>query len=156
VPDAGQSFRAKVQEGPGSKVYIPLPFDPSAVWGQKTRHHITGTINGHNFRGPIENHGGGFALAPGPAWRRDSGIGLGDDVIVVLRPEGPQPDALTEDLTQALDAEPAARDFFDSLATFYRKAYLTWIDGTKRRPEERARRIQQLVELLKAGRKQRD
>ena len=39
--------------------------------------------------------------------------------------------------------------------TFYRKAYLRWIDGTKRRPDVRARRIAEMVELLEAGRKER-
>ena len=52
-------------------------------------------------------------------------------------------------------AEPAASAFFDGLAQFYRKAYLSWIDATKRRPDQRAARIAEMVELLKAGRKQR-
>jgi uncharacterized protein YdeI (YjbR/CyaY-like superfamily) len=55
----------------------------------------------------------------------------------------------------ALDAEPAAGAFFDSLAQFYRRGYLTWIDATKRSPAERAARIAEMVRLLKAGHKQR-
>jgi uncharacterized protein YdeI (YjbR/CyaY-like superfamily) len=47
-----------------------------------------------------------------------------------------------------------AGEFFDSLAQFYRKAYLTWIDATKRSPETRAARISESIELLKAGVKQ--
>jgi hypothetical protein len=50
---------------------------------------------------------------------------------------------------------PAAASFFDGLAQFYRKGYLTWIAGTKRRPEERARRIAEMISLLEAGKKQR-
>jgi uncharacterized protein YdeI (YjbR/CyaY-like superfamily) len=53
----------------------------------------------------------------------------------------------------ALAAEPDAATFFDSLATFYRKNYLRWIDATKRSPEARAERIAELVDLMKAGRK---
>ena len=45
--------------------------------------------------------------------------------------------------------------FFDGLAQFYRRAFLRWIDGTKRRPEERARRIAEMVALLERGEKQR-
>ena len=48
-----------------------------------------------------------------------------------------------------------AAAFFDSLAQFYTRAYLRWIDATKRRPDVRAARIAEMVELLKAGRKQR-
>ena len=46
-------------------------------------------------------------------------------------------------------------NLFDTLAGFYRKGYLRWIDATKRRPELRAERIAELMELLKAGYKQR-
>jgi uncharacterized protein YdeI (YjbR/CyaY-like superfamily) len=55
----------------------------------------------------------------------------------------------------ALDAAPQAAAFFDSLAQFYRRAYLRWIDATKRRPDLRAARIAEMVELLQAGHKQR-
>jgi len=74
---------------------------------------------------------------------------------VTLSPEGPQRGALDDDIAAALAAEPKAASFFDGLATFYRKAYLTWIAGTKKRPAERARRIAELVRLLQAGVKQR-
>ena len=57
--------------------------------------------------------------------------------------------------TAALDAEPEAGRFFNALASFYRKAYLRWIDATKRRPDVRAARIAELIQLLKAGHKQR-
>ena len=79
----------------------------------------------------------------------------GDRVEVSLRPEGPQADGLAPDIASALDANPEARRFFESLATFYRKGWLTWIDATKRRPEVRVERIAQMVELLSQGHKQR-
>ena len=44
---------------------------------------------------------------------------------------------------------------FDSLAQFYRRGYLRWIDATKRRPEQRAERIAEMVELLESGAKER-
>ena len=69
--------------------------------------------------------------------------------------EGPQSEALAADIIAALDAEPEAAKFFDRLATFYRKNYLRWIDATRRSPEVRAQRIAELVELMKAGQKQR-
>jgi uncharacterized protein YdeI (YjbR/CyaY-like superfamily) len=106
-------------------------------------------------RGPLDSSDGAYYLSLGPAWLRDSGIAPGDDVDVVLTAEGPQEEALADDVAQALAAEPSARDFFNSLATFYRKGYLTWIDATKRRPEERAARVRRVVELLKASKKQR-
>jgi len=106
-------------------------------------------------RGPLEPFTKGYYLPLGPAWRRDSGLQLGDPVTVALEPEGPQSEALAPDIVAALAAHPDAKQFFDGLATFYRKGYLRWIDATKRSPELRAQRIAELVELMKAGRKQR-
>lgn len=144
------------------RVLVPVPFDPDDVWGAKREHRVHGTVNGMGVRAVVEplegegtGHGHRHGILLGPAWRRDCGIAPGDEVEVVLAPEGPQRDDLAPDVAAALDAEPEAGVFFDSLAQFYRRAYLRWIDGTKRRPEERAARIAHLVDLLKAGVKQR-
>jgi bacteriocin resistance YdeI/OmpD-like protein len=62
---------------------------------------------------------------------------------------------LADDIAAALEASPAAAAFFDTLAQFYRKAYLRWIDATARRPDLRATRIAEVADLLAAGIKQR-
>ena len=72
----------------------------------------------------------------------------------MLSPEGPQREDLADDIRAALEAEPAAGAFFDGLAQFYRQAFLRWIDATKRRPDERARRIAEMVDLLRQEKKQ--
>lgn len=148
-----QTFRVTVRKS-GSKTQIPLPFDPNAVWGTKQRHHITGTINGCQVRGPLETDGSHYVLRLGAAWRRDNSVEAGAEVEVVLSPEGPQNDTLSADIAAALYAEPQAKAFFEALATFYRKGYIRWIEGAKR-PETRAARIAEMVQLLKAGKKQR-
>lgn len=137
------------------RVFVLLPFDPDDVWGPKRTHRVAGTINGMSVRGVIEDTGKGRGVVLGPAWRRDCGLGAGDEVTVALTAEGPQRADLSPDLAAALEAEPEAGAFFDSLAQFYRRAYLRWVDATKRRPEVRAARIAELVELLKAGHKER-
>ena len=80
---------------------------------------------------------------------------IGDDVTVELTQEGPQRGDLADDIAAAFAANPAAGAFFDTLAQFYRKAYLRWIDATTRRPDVRAARIAEVVDLLAAGIKQR-
>lgn len=50
--------------------------------------------------------------------------------------------------TQRFGAHVAA---FDTLAQFYRKAYLRWIDAAARRRDIRAARIAEVVDLLAAG-----
>jgi uncharacterized protein YdeI (YjbR/CyaY-like superfamily) len=85
----------------------------------------------------------------------DLGVAVGGKVTVELAPEGPQRADLAEDISAALAANPAAAAFFDTLAQFYRKAYLRWIDATTRRPDLRAARIAEVVDLLAAGIKER-
>ena len=150
-----RTFEAVIIEAADGRAYVPLPFDPDAAWGQVRPHRLHGALNGHNFRGIVEAIDGGLGLPIGAMWRRDCGVAVGDMVQAVLKPEGPRREDLDPDVAAALAAETAAGEFFDGLAQFYRKAYLRWIDGAKRRPEVRAARIAELVELLKAGRKAR-
>ena len=91
----------------------------------------------------------------GAAWRRDCGLSPGDKVAAALAPEGPHRKDLPADIAGALAAEPAAAAFFDAVAPFYRKAYLTWADTNLRKPDVRAARVAQMVALLKAGEKER-
>lgn len=148
-----QEFRTTI-EALGSKVIVPIPFDPATAWGARQRYHVTGTINEHTFRGGLETDGARYFLAPGPAWRRDSKLGVGDSVTVVLMPEGPLQDNVADDIAAALAADSTARGFFESLPTFYRKNYMRWIDSAKR-AETRAARIAEMMTLLQAGKRER-
>lgn len=148
-------FTCTVREEGRGRVVVPVPFDPDQVWGVKSRHHITGIVNEARVRGVIETSGADRRIVLTSAWLRDNSLAPGDSVEVVLSPEGPQRADLAEDIAAALDAAPTAAAFFDSLAQFYRRAYLRWIDGTKHRPELRAARIAEVVDLLTAEVKQR-
>jgi len=149
-----QKFKGEINRQ-GSKTVIELPFDPNQAWGQKSRHHIRGTVGEKFYRGQIIAIGDLYYLNLTPAWLRETELAVGDRVEVSLEAEGPQVDSLPDDIASALQAEPEAQVFFASLATFYRKGYLRWIDGASRRPEVRAERIQEMIGLLKEGKKQR-
>jgi hypothetical protein len=148
-------FRGTITGDERTRVYLVLPFDPGEVWGPRDRHHVAGTIGGHRIRGAVQASGKGWFLPLGPSWRRDTGVKVGDEVPVTLAAEGPQRDGLAPDVAAALEAAPPAAAFFDGLATFYRKAYLRWVEATKRRPDVRAERIREMIQLLTDGRKQR-
>ncbi len=150
-----ETFDATLAADAGGRVVIRVPFDPDTSWGVKARHHITGTVGGRRVRGALEKLENGYGLILGPAWQRDGGLAPGSTVVVTLAPEGPQRAGLPPDVAAAFEADPEAASFFDSLATFYRKGYLRWVDATKRRPEVRAARIAEMVELLRAGHKER-
>lgn len=151
----GRRFSATIADGGRGRLLIPVPFDPDLVWGSKPRHHVGGTVGGARVRGIVEAADGGFGLTVGATWARDCRVAVGDTVSVEITPEGPQRGELADDVAAALDGSPAAGAFFDGLAQFYRRAYLRWIDATKRHPEQRAVRIAEMVRLLEAGLKER-
>ncbi|GID95757.1 YdeI/OmpD-associated family protein [Amorphoplanes digitatis] len=148
-------FTSTVQAAPRGHVLIPVPFDPDTVWGRKDRHLVGGTVNGVRVRGAVTTAPDGYALTLGPAWLRDCDLAPGHKVTVEIMPEGPQRADLPDDVAAALDADPKAGAFFDSLAQFYRRAYLRWIDATRRRPEQRPERIAEMIRLLATEQKQR-
>jgi hypothetical protein len=149
-----RTFTATVEARARGGVSIKVPFDPSAEWGDKDRHDVTGTIDTRKVRGKLIPIDGAHYLELGPAWCRDSPLTVGARVVVSLSPEGPQLGSLAPDLASALEAEPRARRLFESLPTFYRKNFVRWIEQSKR-PTTRAKRIADTVETLKAGKRER-
>lgn len=150
-----QTFRTMLLVPAKGRRELALPFDPAQVWGGRDRYHVTGTIDGHPVRGPLASRDGRWVLPVGSLWCQDPRFAEPTEVDVELRLEGPQRDRLAPDIADALDAHPDAAAFWDSLATFYRKGYLRWIDATKRRPEVRAARIDETISLLRDGHKER-
>jgi Bacteriocin-protection, YdeI or OmpD-Associated len=157
-----QRFGAHVTSDSGGAPAIAVPFDPDEIWGAKAYHLVGGRIEpvagaacNRRLRGRITPDGDRWVFVLNPRWMQETGVAVGDEVTVELAPEGPQRGELADDLADALAANPAAAAFFDTLAQFYRKAYLRWIDATTRRPEVRAERIATVVALLAAGIKER-
>jgi hypothetical protein len=151
---SAQEFRAVVEPRRQGGIALKVPFDPAVKWGERERYDVTGTVDGHRVRGKLIPRPQGFYLELGPAWCRDEVVAEGTRVLVSLEPEGPQVAAMDADIAAAFSGKPAARRFFESLPTFYRKNYLRWIQDAKR-PETRAKRVAEMVDLLGAGKRQR-
>lgn len=147
-----QHFRTTVVKS-GTSAHVAIPFDPDEAWGVKEHHYVRGSIAGHHFRGLIDASGTPPILPIGAAWLRDNDVGDGEDVEVLLAPDGHQIDTISPDIADALKAEPQARAFFESVAPFYRNNYIRWIEGAKR-PETRRARIAELVRRVVDGQKQ--
>ena len=135
---------------PRGGITIRLPADADDVWGQKTRHDLVGSVGGHRMRGTLVRDATGYRLDLGPAWCRDPNVGAGRTVEVALVPEDPQVDTVASDIREAFLASPPARHAFESLATFYRKGFIRWIESAKR-PDTRRTRIEGMVATLLAG-----
>ena len=153
MPTRAISFRARAEPRPRGGITIALPFDPDSEWSAKDRHYVAGTIGGYRMRGVLSDADDRWLISLGPAWCRDPRVGPGSDVDVVLEPEGPQLDTMAPDLAAALTAAPEARRLFESLAPFYRNGFVDWVEDAKR-PDTRARRIEDTLTALRAGRRE--
>jgi Bacteriocin-protection, YdeI or OmpD-Associated/Domain of unknown function (DUF1905) len=149
-----RDFRAVVERRPQGGVALKVPFDPAAAWGERDRYDVTGSVEGQKVRGKLVSRDGAHYLELGPAWCRNDVLREGQIASVSLQPEGPQLVAMDDDIASALGTAPDALRFFESLPTFYRKNYMRWVLGAKR-PETRARRVAEMVELLSAGKRER-
>ena len=147
-----RSFLPDVSAGRLAEMTRTMTFTATAQ--ARRRGGIAGTIEQYPMRATVTPDDGDPMLTLGPAWCRDPRVGPGASLRVSLHAEGPQLDTISPDFADALRAEPEARRFFESLATFYRNAFVTWVEGAKR-PETRARRIAATVDDLKAGRRER-
>jgi len=136
------------------RTYLALPTEAETIWGAQGHHYVAGTIQGRTFRGRTEIHGAQHILPIGATWLRDNGMAADMTVECCLHLESPVIDDLPQDFASALRAEPRAAAFFEQIAPFYRKGYLRWIESAKR-PETRAKRIIEAVQLLAEGRSQR-
>jgi hypothetical protein len=150
-----ERFRVQVTADSRGHAVITVPFDPDEAWGTKAVHHVAGTVNGCRVRVTLAPGNGGWAFSLNPSRMLGTGIAVGSEASVELTPEGPQRGDLADDIAAALAATPAAGAFFDTLAQFYRRAYLRYIDATTRRPDLRAARIAEVVGLLSDGIKER-
>jgi hypothetical protein len=143
---SAQTFHSKLTKS-GSRVVLPIPFDPNEAWGAKDRHYVNGKIQANVFRGLIQFDGSSYFLSIGPAWLRDAHLNLDEELEVTLDMEGPLAKRMPEDIREALAGNPQAQAFFDSLPTFYRNNYTRWLESAKR-AETRQARIREFISLL--------
>lgn len=147
-----QSFVARLRSSQG-RLFFSLPFEPARFWGPRGRYYLNGTVAGVAWRGLPEPEAGEWRVWLGPAWVRDNPVAEGNEVAVTVAIEGPQTDD-APDLEAAFAAQPEAAAFYRDLPSFYRNNWQRWIDSAKR-PETRARRIAEMIECLREGKRER-
>lgn len=138
----------------GSRCWVVMPDDLPQRWGEKPHYYLTGEIAGRPFRGRTEQQKGAVVLPLGATWLKDNGVEPNQRVECHLRLESPLLDELAADIREAIQADPDAQAFFESIAPFYRKGYLRWIESA-RTPATRSKRIAETVQCLRKGQLQR-
>jgi hypothetical protein len=113
---------------------------------------VVATINGYTWRGRVSRMRGEHLLGMSREVRQGAGVEAGDTVEVeVVLDSGPREVDVPAELAAALAADAAAAARFDALAYTHRKEFARWV-GDAKKDETRARRVEQAIEMLHAGR----
>jgi hypothetical protein len=150
---AVQQFETTVASGERGRVFINVPFTPQAAWGESVR-YVKGTLNKVEYHASLGVRGGQYFMPLNKELQAQANLKPGDSVSVTMEPGIAQAEAVPEDFEQAIATEPKVQEFFSSLTAFQRNTYLDWISSAKK-SETRVSRIQESVELLRSGKKQR-
>ena len=149
-----QVFDTVLKWSERGRVYIEIPFSPADVWGKQPRYYVSGRLNGTSFHGSLGASDGMYVLPVNKALQKKASLKVGDSVTVTIKRAKPQETDMPDELAQALDQNPAARSFFESLTVVQKNSYLDWVAEAEG-AETRSQRIQTTLENLAAGQKQR-
>ena len=135
----------------GSTCYVPVPFDPKAVFG-RVRAPVRVTLNGYTYRSTIAVMNGVVFVPLRRSHREAAGVEGGEtlDVRISLDTEA-RIVTPPEDLADALKAAPPAWDRWNEMSYTHQREYAEEI-ASARRPDTRTRRIARAVERYGAGR----
>ncbi len=143
-----RSFPATVvRDGPGC--FIPLPFDPKAVFG-KVRAPVVATVGGYRFRTTVVAMGGPACIGLRRSHREAAGLAGGETVqVTVALDDAPRTVTTPADLLRALQAVPGALDAWKASSYTHQREHVEAIEDAKK-PETRQRRIVAAVAMVAA------
>lgn len=145
-------FRTTVELGGKTATGIRVPPEVVVALGSGKKPAVRVTINGYTYRSTIAVYGGEFLLPVSAEVRERAGVAAGDEIEVVVELDTePREVVVPHDLAAALDADAAARQFFDSLSYSNKRRVVLGIEDAKT-AETRQRRIVKSVEKLREGR----
>jgi hypothetical protein len=138
----------------GAWTFLTLPKDASAKLPSRGRTTVEGTLNGFPFRATLEPDGQkSHWLRVNRKMREGAGVNAGDVVTLEIAPVGVEPEPrMPADLRKALAAAPKARTLWSDITPIARRDWIHWIVSAKR-PETRARRVDNACAMLAAGKR---
>jgi bifunctional DNA-binding transcriptional regulator/antitoxin component of YhaV-PrlF toxin-antitoxin module len=145
-------FQATILLGGKTATGIRVPPEVVASLGSSTKPAVRVTINGYTYRSTVATVSGEFMVGVSAEVREKAGVAAGDEVEVEIELDtAPREVTVPPDFAEALDADPAARRFFDSLSYSNKRRVVLSIEEAKT-PETRQRRIAKAVSNLHEGR----
>jgi hypothetical protein len=146
-PNRGAVVGSKTFETTLRQGFVELPFDAKAEFG-KARAPVKVSVNGHAYRTTVAVYGGKYMVSVRKDRQEAAGVKPGDKCKVTITPDtearhvDPPPDLVT-----ALAKNATARSNWQSLSFTHKREYAEAILSAKK-PETRARRLQQTLEVL--------
>jgi hypothetical protein len=141
-----KTFRATIVRD-GSACYIPIDFDPKAVFG-KVRAPVRVTLNGHTYRSTIAAMGGPPCVPLRKSNREAAGLEGGETLNVRLELDtDPRIVEPPSDFVRALKQAPGAWDGWRQLSYSHQREHVEAIEEAKR-SETRVRRIENAVRMI--------
>jgi hypothetical protein len=138
----------------GSWTFLILPRNASVKLPTRGMTTVRGAINGYPFRATLEPDGQrSHWLKVTRKMREAAAADVGDVVTVEIMSGGEEAEPnVPADLRKALAAAPMARALWSDITSVARRDWIHWITSAKR-PETRARRIDNACEMLAAGKR---
>ncbi|UFS58864.1 YdeI/OmpD-associated family protein [Subtercola endophyticus] len=144
-------FETVLKQSGKSATGIVVPQDVYDALGTAKRHAVAVTINRYTYRSTVTPYRGEIMLPVSAEVRKGAGIEGGDTIEVdIVLDDQPREVTVPDDFAAALDAEPAARTFFDTLSYSNKRRFTVPIDDAKT-SETRQRRITSSVAKLAEG-----
>ena len=145
------TIRILIQGTGESAAGMHLPDDVVESLGKGRKPPVKATINGYTWRSTVAVMGGEYWLGASKEVRRNAGVEAGQEVDLTLELDTEERVLeVPADFAAALDAEPEARRFFDTLSYSNKRRFTYSIDDAKT-PETRQRRIDKSVSQLRDG-----
>lgn len=144
-------FRAELQRTGRTTTGFEVPEEVVTALNGGGRPKVAATVNGYTFRSSIAKMGGSYWLGVSAERRAEAGVEGGQvlDVDVELD-AAPREVEVPDDLAAALEADPAAKDFWATVSFSNRSWHVDQLTSAKT-AETRARRLAKSVALLSAG-----
>lgn len=148
-------FEATLEaDGDTGGVFVVIPFSVAEAYGKRGQLPVHVTFDGYPYQGSAVPLGDGHhALLILKQIRKAIAKTIGDSVRVTMRHDtAVRKMEAPADLAEQLAANPKAAAYYDKLAYTHQREFVRWLEGAKR-PETRAKRLADTLELLGQGRK---
>ena len=146
-------FRATIESAGKTATGIEVPAEVIEHLDAGKKPPVRVTINGKTYRNTVASRSGRYLVGISAENRELTGVSAGDEVDVEIELDTePREVTVPPALAEALDADPNAKRFFESLSFSQKLWYVLPITQAKK-AETQERNVVRAIDMLREGRK---